>query len=207
MSIEKLDSIKIKQAQIPYTQIFTKVLQNIKNTDALAIWVYLSSLPPDWVINKEQIKNHFNIGDKTIKNVFSYLNRCRLITYTRERSANGKMGIVIISLSCGEEFKINEPFIYVDKSAKTTGSKNHPVVDHPSGLEALQIIDITNDNKQQNIDKSFYRKSAQKEFNERKPDWATMKNEKAHIDKNEEYKRTPMPEELKSLIKSIKIME
>lgn len=153
MSIEKLDSVKIKKHNIPYTQLSTSVIQKIKDAESLALWVYLSSLPHDWVIVKEQVKNHFKFGDGKIKKIFSYLNRAKLLSYSRERNPDGTLGMQVIHILCGEEFLDEEPFEAVceDKSTKNTpstgsvsepvvtrGSIIHPVVNQTSGFGALQ---------------------------------------------------------------------
>jgi len=213
MSIEKLDFQKVTKENLPYTLILTKVIQNIKHKDALAIWVYLSSLPPDWKINKEHLKLHFHVGDRTLQAIFSYLNRSNLITYKRERFEDGTLGIVIVHVLCGDEFKFDEPYVL------TTPQKTHVVVDlttpqkttrvanHTSGSEALQK---KQDNKRKrtaftNKTKSSYENAKKHAFAESMDQMAT---ESKHIKEHEARKaiekgndkRTGMPQEIKSLL-------
>lgn len=122
MSIEKLDSMKIKKSNISFTMISTKVLQSIKDAHSLALYVYLCSLPPDWIIQKEQIKKHFSLGDKRLKQIFSYFIRSKLLCYTQERNNDGTTQEIVIHLLCGDNFNENEPYIAPKKYKLTPGS-------------------------------------------------------------------------------------
>jgi len=104
MSIEKLDFQKATKQNIPFTMMSTKVLQKIKDRDSLCVWVYLCSLPPEWKINKTQIKNHFSFGEKKIKKVFSYLKQSNLIEYIQEKNTDGSFKGTTINTLCGEDF-------------------------------------------------------------------------------------------------------
>lgn len=55
----------------------------------------------------------------------------------------------------------------------------------------------TNNINTKNLIKSFYEN--QKSKNEQKPAWAAMKNEKAHIERNKEFKKAVIPEEIKEI--------
>lgn len=59
MAIHKL---KKHQDKIPYFMLSRDVVQNIKNPDSLAIWVYLQSQSDNWDIVEKNIKAQFNIG-------------------------------------------------------------------------------------------------------------------------------------------------
>ena len=141
--IEKLDKAKLTLENQSYTQILTHVIQNIKDPVAGFVWVYLSSLPPDWLVLKEQIKNKFNLGDDKIKDIFSYLNRCKLIAYKRIRGSNGKLGKQFIHVFVGNDFDENEPYkkttgVKSTPQVKTRGVKTTRVENHSSGSRALQ---------------------------------------------------------------------
>lgn len=123
MSIEKFNP-SFSYEETPYTQINTKVIQQITDPDCLASWVYLLSKPKDWEVIKSHLKNHFCFGDKKIKKIFAYFARVNLTETIRHRQRDGKLGKVAIMVLNGSRF-----------NAVTTGSKNHPVVVHPSGKE------------------------------------------------------------------------
>ncbi len=84
MSIEKFSSkTQLSHQIIPYTQINRSVIQKMKDLEAGYIWVYLLSMPPDWVVIKEHLKNHFGIGDDKMKRIFSKLRAHNLIAYEK----------------------------------------------------------------------------------------------------------------------------
>ncbi len=90
MSVEKFIP-KFHTEPVPFTQLSTDVIKNIKNLEAGFLWVFLSSFSSDWTIIKAHIKAHFGIGDKKIRTLFSYLHKSGLLEYVQERSSDGKM--------------------------------------------------------------------------------------------------------------------
>lgn len=87
MSIEKL----LVKEGIPFTQLFNGVLQNLRDTDALAIWGYLSSMPCDWIPSKAQIGAHFHMGAFRIKKAFKMLTDLGLIELHSARNESGQV--------------------------------------------------------------------------------------------------------------------
>lgn len=169
--IEKLTAQDAQEKGIPYTVIPSKIIRHIKDPIAGFVWMYLLSLPPNWIVNKSHIKNKFSLGNNKLKTVFSYLHRCLLIDYHRERFDNGKLGDVSIVVYWGEAFNPDEPYVLTRGSksepvVKTTGSKNHPVANQTSGSGPLQILDkYKSFSKSTNTRKDF----VQKEIKEQLP--------------------------------------
>lgn len=213
--IEKLDFQKVQHQGLPYTQLLNKVIQNIKDPEAFMVWAYLSSLPSDWLVNKEHIKNKFAFGDRKIRSIFSYLFRSKLITYVQERNSDGTVGKSVIHVFCGDNFDMEEPFLAVEaKTAPTViipkneeilqksplRQKTAPTVNRTGGSEALQKKHNNKDFKKTKKTKSFYE-------NEKKHLWAESKNqmanEKRHIDEHEKRKK----EEIEQARKKGKIEE
>lgn len=158
MSIEKLDFSKVTKENIPYTLISNKVIQNIKDPVAGFIWVYLSSLPPNWDVNKEHLKKKFGLGNNKLKRILAYLSRSNLIQYVRLRNDDGTLDIMAIHILCGDKFDINQPFESTGSKSEpvelstgsTTGSIIHPVVNQTSGSGLLQKkYKDTNTNKRE----------------------------------------------------------
>lgn len=112
MSIEKLNFQKLVKENTPFTTIINSVVQNIDNAEAGFLWVYLCTLPPNWEVNKEQLKKHFNFGEKKIKSILSYLHKINLITYVQLRKGT-HYGPVCIKVLCGKDF----PYLSKDESA------------------------------------------------------------------------------------------
>ena len=135
-NIMKLDFATIEHEAIPYTIICTKVIQNISDAFAGFIWIYLQSLPADWVVHKNQLMKKFKIGEDKLNKHMAYLKHSNLIQNIRLRDANGQLGTVIIRVLNGTAF------INIDESTTTgktppmvptTGGKNHGVVNHGRG--------------------------------------------------------------------------
>lgn len=126
MAIEKLTQVKIQKEQIPYTQISNKVIQHIKDPLAGFVYVYLLSMPPDWIVIKSQLIDALGIGEKKMKDIFSYFKRANLIAHTTERDAHGRIIGHSIVVLCGDLFNEQEPF-KIEKN--TTGAKNDPMVE------------------------------------------------------------------------------
>lgn len=124
MSVEKFKSNKIIGETVPYTQVNTKVIQNINDLSVLGIWVYLLSLPPDWKVVKEHVRKHFNVGEKKLKKIFAYLVSCNLVEYVQERNNDGTMGSFDILIKNGSKFNV-----------PTARSKTALAVNRPSGEE------------------------------------------------------------------------
>lgn len=127
MSVEKFNP-SISGESIPYVQANTHVIQNIDNLEALAVWIYLLTLPKDWLVMKSHIKKHFGIGDDKIKRIFAYLKRCGLIEYVRERDEKGKLRKSEIKVLNGTRF-INPK---KPTGVKTTPLENHTCGKHPT---------------------------------------------------------------------------
>ncbi len=205
MSIEKLDFDKVKNEKLPFTIILNSIIRDIKDARAFMVWAYLYSHSGDWDVIKEHLKNHFKFGDDCIKEIFSYLKRCKLITYFRDRRPDGRLGKNNIRVLNGMEFDKNEPFF----AQKTTGVKSTPldevneinasitgvlttrVENHTCGSRAL----LNKDNYQRKEDtkkrKSFCA-TDQKIDNEKKHDFAEsmdqMANEEMNLKKHEAIK-------------------
>ena len=147
MSIEKFDrhNPSVSGETVPFVQIPRDVLQKISFPEAGFVWVYLLSLPKDWKVVKEHLKNKYHFGDKKIKQIFAYLNMCNLIKYHVQRCAKGRIIGRDIMVLIGNKF--ND--IGLSKKECTTGSNIHPVANHTDGFEALQIKQTTKKTKKQ----------------------------------------------------------
>lgn len=153
MSIEEFNPRVSHEEGTPFIMINRNVVQCISNPEAGFVWVYLRSMSSEWKVIKSHIKNHFKLGDKKIKSIFSWLNSHGLVEYVRERRSDGTLNVVEIKVLNGSKFMStgaeSDPVevIHRETPKTTTGSKIHPVVSPPSGREG------TNINKESNINK------------------------------------------------------
>ena len=163
MSVQKLDFQRITKDHTPYTVVLNSVIQSINNPEALAIWVFLYSLPTDWQINKEFLKKKFSLGDKKMRAIFSDLNRANLIQYVQERNDDGTLSALSIHVLSGEHFDKSQTFEAEETAqAKTASADVQPVgqkttlaVNRTSGLEALQKKYINKRNKKEKKERGF----------------------------------------------------
>ncbi len=227
MSIEKLDFDYVKQSQKSFTTFLNEVLQQLPSAVVLGVYVYLSSLPPTWVVNKQHLMNHFKLGRDKVGDILKWMNDNHLLSYERDRNPDGTLGKVAIVIKDGKDFiehinakkegttllKTSSVVEVVDKSP-TTLLKNQSVVKPECGKSAPtyninNIKEIRSENKQ----KSFYNNADQKSNNLKKHGFAQsmdqMGKEKREIQKHEETKkleqRTRMPDHLRQQLKKIKI--
>jgi hypothetical protein len=199
-TIEKLDSSRISQEKLPFTMHMNYVLQNVRQPLALAIWVYLTSLPDDWIVHRNQLMEHFDVGRDKLANALKYLNENKLIEYVQEKLNTGKFGDSQIFVKSGYEFEV------IHKSL-TAPLKNRNTV-LPLHGETAPTKEITITKEITDTKKSSYTapvvksvperrkgrpaKADWKEENEKKPAWAESKDqmarEDAHTAQNEIYK-------------------
>lgn len=103
MSVQKF--IVSKTDPIPFTQLPNHVLQNIRDIDALGLWVYLSSLPTGWEFFKDHLKQHFNIGSEKINKLFGILIDHNLIKLVQSRNKKGQFLHTTLDVRSGCDFK------------------------------------------------------------------------------------------------------
>lgn len=159
MSIEKFNPT-ISGEIIPYTQINTKVIQNIENLEAGFVWVYLLTLPKDWKVMKSHLKKKFGIGEDKMKQIFAYLRKCNLIEYVRMRNKDGTLNTTEVRILNGNKFKN----LQSKKSCATTGVKNHPQVNHTCGKHHTTKNIDNKENKKKEIKHSCASMDAHSKF-------------------------------------------
>lgn len=204
MSVEKLDSAKVKQEKIPFTIHLNYVLQNVRNPLALAIWVYLTSLPDDWIVHRNQLMSHFDIGRDKLTAALKFLNQNYLIEYVISKNEKGQIENWQITVKTGHEFEV------IHRS-QSTPLNIQSLENHSRGKQHLQKKQNTNEvvvTKKSSCANDLKSKNDWREENGKMHSFAESKNQMAnearHIEEHETIKRAPMPDNLRSMIKSIK---
>lgn len=105
MSVEKFI---VRKQTSSFTVIPNNVLQNLRNAEALGLWCYLSSLPPEWEFYKEQLRGHFNIGRDKLDRLINVLQNHSLISLHPVRNAQGQFAQIDLHVHSGENFTINK---------------------------------------------------------------------------------------------------
>ncbi len=215
MSIEKLsDNSKVYAEKAPFTQILNDVISHIKDNDAFRMYCFLIAKSRDWVVVKEWTSKNCNVGDRKAKQCWSYLERCKLIEYVSIRDDQGKFIKHDMKVLIGSQFQKDEPFL---KPTKPIGADSAPLDIHwcnnpPSGestrvgFAPLLNKDLNQTKKEllQNKEKSFCNAKMLKAENNKRHEFAgsmnQMANEQKNIAVNDDFKKAPMPDNIKSLL-------
>ena len=79
MSVQKFSTTKFRQLKQNYLTIDSETLRLIKDSDAIAIWIYLLDQPNDWTPNAKDIENRFNISKTRVEAGLKILRNLKLI--------------------------------------------------------------------------------------------------------------------------------
>ncbi len=91
-----------------FTTLPNKVLQNLKNYEALGLYCYLASLPTGWEFYKSQLREHGNIGIHKLNYLLKILEKHNLISTAQVRNSKGHFSHFVLQVFDGTDFKINE---------------------------------------------------------------------------------------------------
>lgn len=105
MSVHKL---RIKNSQLSFTAIPNKVLQGLRNMEALGLYCYLASLPIGWEFYKTEIRKHSGIGVNKLNKLLKYLENCNIIKLSTAKNEKGQFAGTDIEVLDGTEFKPSE---------------------------------------------------------------------------------------------------
>lgn len=135
INIEKLDYEVFIKEERAYTSICNEAAQNVRDPIALAMWVFLQTLPPTWIPNKAHIMKHFKIGENRYTRHIAYLKKCNLVDYYRPRHKNGTLGKVTLHVLSGRKFKLPDNVVSftANKKSQETCGFNHSHENHSSG--------------------------------------------------------------------------
>lgn len=76
-----------------FTVVLNRVVQHINDLEVLGLYVYLSSLPPEWEINKNHLRKHFKIGERKIDSLFKKLRELNLLILEEYREKGKFVGV------------------------------------------------------------------------------------------------------------------
>lgn len=139
INIEKFDSHAfdaISKESCPYTQASSRVIQHIHNKEALALWMYFQSLPPEWNINKYHVMKCFDIGEVVYKRTMSFLRKCKLIDYKNYKSEIGTFYKTRIIVKNGSEF--------INQCTEKTCCKAFEPKEIPTSTESVPLEESNN---------------------------------------------------------------
>jgi hypothetical protein len=202
------------------------VAQGLKDAEALGLWIFLQTLPPNWEFHKNHIRTHFGWGRDKLDKKLAVLKDCNLAEPHALRDGEGKFTHWTLNVRNGREFvpihNTENPGtgdLSTGLDKKCTHNTENPAAEKPvTGFDTP--IKETHTNSKAYKKKSFCEKPRKskkdwRQENEKAHSFAESMNNKAqskeqmdreaeHIAQHEEIKRAPMPESLRSMIKDMK---
>lgn len=116
MSVEKF---KISKENSTYTIASNKVIDGLKfDLELLGLYIYLLSLPPEWVFYKSYLTQTCRVGAKKLNRLLNSLVQFNLISTVQNRDEKGRFVHTDLCIKNGESFKIIE-LEEVHRKAKT----------------------------------------------------------------------------------------
>jgi len=79
------------QEKLPFEMVSRDVVHKIQLPEALAIWVYLITLPPNWVPRREQLRERFDLGRDRYGSAMKELRDLGLVWDAIVRDGQGKI--------------------------------------------------------------------------------------------------------------------
>lgn len=106
MSVQKF---KVKKKPSNFTQIHNSILQKLNNYEALGLYCYIASLPPEWEFHKVHLSSRAGIGRDKLNRLLNLLELHGLIRIEQERGQDGRFSLFNMHVLDEEEFKIVQP--------------------------------------------------------------------------------------------------
>jgi hypothetical protein len=120
MSVEKF---KISKENPSFTIASNKVIDGLKfDLELLGLYIFLLSLPPDWVFYKTYLITTCRIGAKKLNRLLNTLVQCNLISTVQNRDEKGRFVHTDLCIKNGDSFK-NIELEDVHRKAKTGGTE------------------------------------------------------------------------------------
>lgn len=199
MSVEKF--IVTKQDS-GYTSLPNSVLQKITNLEALGLWCYFQSKPKTWQFIDENIKKIFKIGRDKLEKLIAILKSHNLVETEQPRKRNGVYAARHLHVKNGCDFIPNPENTGTVKTSRKHRALKNRALDNRAPVNSNYKSKIDKIKKIEKQNKSF--SAGRRMKNEKKHEWAPMKNEKASVAKNVELKLTKgMPESLRQICKGL----
>jgi len=185
------------QEKLPFEMVSRDVVHSIQLPEALAIWVYLMTLPPNWVPRREQLRERFDLGRDRYGAAMKELRDLGLVWDAIIRDGQGKIIEKVMTVQALLDSQ--RPSLC---AGKPTSRVNQPEgeTDHLKNKILLKEKDNNIRSKQFDAWYSSYpkkqsKKAAMKAFMNLKPDALTacLADDLTARYKNTERKYIPLP--------------
>lgn len=198
------------------------ICQKIADAEALGLYVYLVSLPPQWEFYKTVIRKHFGWGRDKLEKKLTILRAHNLIEPVPDRNDKGQFIGWNLHVKNGRDFTLTQntenPYsgdLSTDLNKNSTQNTENTAAEKPvtgfstpintTDKETIAFKKKSSCAEDQKKPKSEWRKE-----NARAHDFAESKNQMARetkqIEEHETIKRTRMPDSLREKIKNLKIV-
>ncbi len=215
------DKFIITKEDTNYSIIPNVICQTLADADALGLYVYLLSLPPQWEFYKAVIRKHFSWGRDKLEKKLTVLRAHNLIEPVPERNDKGQFIGWNLHVKNGRDFSTVQNTENQYSGDLSTGLHKNSTqnTEKPAAVKPVTGFDTAINNIYTNT-KGFKNKSScEKVQKKSKSDWRKenakphafaesknqMSNEAKHIAEHEEIKRSRMPDSLRSLVKNMKV--
>ena len=135
-----IHTIRQHQNEIPYSMISRKVVQKLKNVNALAIWIYLQTKPEGWIVRENHLREHFSLGREKYLKAMRDLRDFHLYDIQRVKDENGKFTSTIWHIYATPNHRYGKPHI-----RETVHTENHTYIKEK---EIITEKEITTENKE-----------------------------------------------------------
>jgi hypothetical protein len=195
MSVEKFIVTKEDSG---YTTLPNSVLQHLFNLEALGLWCYFQSKPPQWNFHKDEIRSIFGVGINKLDSLLIILKKHNLVEITQDRSQKGCFATWHLHVKNGTEFV---PF-----------NENHRTDKMHRSMKTVGTVNSTY--KRKNTKKKDFKENKEKSFldkkshdNSKRHSFADsmdqMANEAKHTKKSNELKEAPIDPKVRAMLKGI----
>jgi hypothetical protein len=130
MPIMKETSARLVKEKVPYDLISRDVVQSITYPPALAIYVYLLTLPDGWIVRKRQLIDHFeDLGETKWRRAMKLLKELGVVWIAETRNEQGQVtdrSIVVETLP--NHPSVGLPHLSVPTVGKTNALRDTDII-------------------------------------------------------------------------------
>lgn len=219
-----VDKYIITKDDTQFSIIPNNVAQGLPDAEVLGLWIYLQSLPPNWVFHKSHLRNHFQWGRDKLDKKLTILKQHNLVEPIGIRDETGKFTQWTLHVKDGRDFTTTHNTENPCSGELSTGLYKNSTHNTEKPAAAKPVTGFSTPIKETKTKAKDFRKKSfcavapEKPRSQSKSDWkaenakvhafAESKNQMAreakHIEQHEAIKRVPIPEEFKDLVKKLK---
>lgn len=110
-----LSAQELRALGMSYRSLPIDTINQIDNTDALAVWTYIQTKAENWVIRNKELQNHFKVGSRKIQKAISYLVDKGFFWRYYPRNKNGTLAGTVTICGCIAKDKFESALALLNK--------------------------------------------------------------------------------------------